>query len=104
MQRSIAMRRIVVTSTLVTWLVYAAWQHAWTVALIIQYQGLIMVCALVAGVLVVAIWTAPRWRVPVDLAWQMALFPGMGMSQAMFFDNNDDACVVDTGVAVEVRL
>ena len=98
------MRRIVVTSTLVTWLVYAAWQHAWTVALIIQYQGLIMVCALVAGVLVVAIWTAPRWRVPVDLAWQMALFPGMGMSQAMFFDNNDDACVVDTGVAVEVRL
>ena len=98
------MRRIVVTSTLVTWLVYAARQHAWTVALIIQYQGLIMVCALVAGVLVVAIWTAPRWRVPVDLAWQMALFPGMGMSQAMFFDNNDDACVVDTGVAVEVRL
>ena len=99
------MRRIVVTSMLVAWLAYAAWHYVWTAALIMQYHGMITVCALIAGVLVVAIWTAPRWRVPVDLAWQMALFPGMGMSQAMFFDNNDDdACVVDTGVAVEVRL
>jgi len=97
------MRRIVVTSMLVAWLAYAAWHHVWTVALIMQYQGLITVCALIAGVLFVAIWTAPRWRVPVDLAWQMALFPGMGMSQAMFFDN-DDVCVADPVDAVEVRL
>ena len=97
------MRRIVVTSMLVAWLAYAAWHHVWTVALIMQYQGRITGCALIAGVLVVAIWTAPRWRTPGDLAWQMALVPGMGMSQAMFFDN-DDVCMADSVDAVEVGL
>ena len=98
------MQRIVVTSMLVAWLAYAAWYHVWTVTLILQYQGLITAGALIAGVLVFAVWTAPRWRTPVDLAWQMALFPGMGISQAMFYDNDDDMCVVDVADAVEVRL
>lgn len=97
------MRRIVVTSTLVAWLVYAAWHHAWTVALLMEYQGIITGGALLAGVLVVAIWSAPRWRTPVDLAWQMALFPGMGISQAMFYDS-DDVCERDVVEAVEVGL
>ncbi|NBU64444.1 MAG: hypothetical protein EBS29_08100 [Chloroflexia bacterium] len=97
------MRRIVVTSVLGAWLAYAAWCHAWTVALLMQYQGIITVAALIVGVLVVAVWSAPRWRPPIDLAWQMALFPGMGMSQAMFYDS-DDICERNGVAAGEVGL
>lgn len=98
------MRRFVVTSALVAWLGYAMWYHVWTIALLMQYQGVITIGVLLVGILIVAVWTAPRWRTPVDLAWQMALFPGMGVSQAMFYDNDDDMCVVDTAEAVEVQL
>ena len=98
------MRRFVVTSALVALVAYTMWYHVWTIALLMQYQGMITLGLLLIGVLIVAVWTAPRWRTPVDLAWQMALFPGMGISQAMFYDNDDDMCVVDAADAVEVRL
>ncbi len=98
------MRRFVVTSVLVAWLAYAMGYHDWTIALLMQYQGVITLGVLLIGVLIVAVWTAPRWRTPVDLAWQMALFPGMGISQTMFYDIDDDVCVIAPVEAVEVGL
>ncbi len=98
------MRRFVVTSALVALVAYTMWYHVWTIALLMQYQGVITLGILLIGVLIVAVWTAPRWRTPVDLAWQMALFPGMGVSQAMFYDIDDDLCMLEPVEAVEVGL